>query len=239
MKVALIGHGKMGKAVEQVMHRFPNAHIAAIFSSSNGHRLSVDALKGIDVAIEFTTPLTAVAHIKLCIDAGVPVVTGTTGWYQSLPEITDYCKQKNGALLYAANFSIGVHLFLAANARLAELMQHQHQYTLNISETHHTQKLDAPSGTAIRIADTISEHAPRYKGWVLEPEQKEHAIPITAHRIDHVPGIHTVEWKSSVDTITLTHSAQSREGFAEGAWLAAQWIIGKQGVFSMQDVLGI
>ncbi len=242
MKIALIGHGKMGKAVEAVIRKGqPGNHavIALTVHRDNAEALTAEALKGIDVAIEFTTPLTAERHIRTCIDAGVPVVSGTTGWYERLPELSAYCQEHRGAMLCAANFSIGVHLFLAVNARLAALMQQQPQYAVSIEETHHTQKLDAPSGTAIRIAETISGHMQRMSGWVLTPEEKQHAIPITAHRIDHVPGIHTVHYDSSVDSITLTHTAHSRDGFAEGAWLAAQWIAGRQGVFTMQDVLAI
>lgn len=242
MKIALIGHGKMGKAVEAVIRRGqPHNHavIARTFNRDNADTLTVEALKGIDVAVEFTTPLTAEKHIRTCIDAGVPVISGTTGWYDRLPELSAYCTQKNGAMLCAANFSIGVHLFLAVNAKLASLMQHQPQYAVSIEETHHTQKLDAPSGTAIRIAETIGAELPRMQGWVLTPDEKDGAIPITAHRIDHVPGIHTVHYDSSVDSITLTHTAHSRDGFAEGAWLAAQWIAGRKGLFTMQDVLSI
>ncbi len=242
MKVVLIGHGKMGMAVEQVIHKaqqHKHIEIVATYTSANMHTLSSEALRGIDVVIEFTNPLSAVTNIKTCIDAGVPVISGTTGWYAHMEEVIDYCNAHNGTMLSAANFSIGVHIFLAMQARVAQLMQGQPQYSVQIEETHHTQKLDAPSGTAIRIAETIAANMPRVQGWTLMPEQREQAIPVTAHRVDKVPGTHTVHFTSAVDTISCTHTAHSRDGFAEGAWLAAQWIIGKKGVFTMQDVLGI
>ncbi len=240
MKVILLGYGKMGKAIEQAIHRSGvPVTILHTFSRSNMDAVTVASLSEADLVIEFTTPLTATQHIRMCIDAGVPVISGTTGWYEHYPEIVAYCMQKNGAMLCATNFSIGVHIFLAVNARLAEIMQHQKQYEVRIEETHHTQKLDAPSGTAITLAQTINAHMPRTKGWVLHPEQQPDAIPIMAHRIDHVPGIHTVTYNSSVDQLTFTHSAHTRDGFADGAWLAARWILGKKGVFTMQDVLGI
>ena len=240
MKVVLIGYGKMGKAVEQAILRSGHhAEIIKTFNSRNMHTLSAETLQGADVAIEFTTPLTALHHIRICLDAGLPVISGTTGWYAHLPEAEAYCLQRNGAMLCASNFSIGVQIFLAINARLADIMQQQPQYDVQIEETHHTQKLDAPSGTAISIAQTINAHLPRTRGWSLMPETRQEAIPITAHRIDHVPGIHSVHYNSAADRITLTHTAHSRDGFADGAWLAARWIMGRTGVFTMQNVLGI
>lgn len=240
MKVILLGYGKMGKAVEMAMQRSGmHAQVLHTFSQANIHTLTVELLREADVVIEFTTPLTAEKHIKMCIDAGVPVVSGTTGWYTAYEQTADYCVQHQGAMLCATNFSIGVQLFFAINARLAELMQSQPQYSVAIEETHHTQKLDAPSGTAISTAQVINTYMPRTKGWVLHPDQKQDAIPIIAHRLDHVPGIHTVTYNSHVDQISLTHSAHTRDGFADGAWLAARWIVGKKGVFTMRDVLGI
>jgi len=240
MKVALIGYGKMGKAIEHVIHADKqNLHveIAAVFTRDTMHTLSPDALKGCDVALEFTSPLTAEKNLRICIEAGIPVISGTTGWYAALPAVEAYCLQRNSAMLCAANFSIGVHLFLAINRRFAEIMQAFPQYDVHLEETHHVQKTDAPSGTAIRIAETILPYIKGKNRWVLG-EQNADAISITAHRIDKVPGTHVVKYESAEDAIHLTHTAHSRMGFATGAWHAAQWIIGKKGVFTMEDVLG-
>jgi 4-hydroxy-tetrahydrodipicolinate reductase len=244
MNIALIGYGKMGKAIEAIIRKHNamhsnHMHVVAQFSKSNHPLISAAQLNGVDVAIEFTTPLTAVEHMKLCFDAGVPVVVGSTGWYHQLDEVTAYCKEKNGALLYAANFSIGVNLFFKINAMMASLMQSQPQYQLSISETHHTQKLDAPSGTAIKTAQVILENWSHKNTWKLAPTTDENAIPITAHRVEHVPGTHEVIYRSTVDEIQLMHTAFSRDGFAEGAVTAAQWLLNKNGVFTMQDVLAI
>jgi 4-hydroxy-tetrahydrodipicolinate reductase len=244
MNIALIGYGKMGKAIEEVIRKH-NAHhakpiiVVKKFSKSSVPILNVDSLKDVDVAIEFTTPLTAVDNLKICMDAGVPVITGTTGWYNHLPEVIDYCNAKNGAFLHAANFSIGVNIFFKINSVLAELMSARSAYSVVITETHHTQKLDAPSGTAIKAAQLILASIKNKKGWKLAPTDAPDMIPITAHRIENVPGTHEVIYNSSADEIKIVHTAHSREGFAEGALLAAQWIHGKKGVFTMNDVLGI
>jgi 4-hydroxy-tetrahydrodipicolinate reductase len=244
MNIALIGYGKMGKAIEEIVHRHNakhthHIHIVRKFSKSGGLQVSVENLKDIDVAIEFTTPLTAVQHIKNCVDAGVPVVVGSTGWYDQLDEVKNYVAAKNGSVLYAANFSIGVNIFFKINSVLAAIMNDQPQYTLDISETHHTQKLDAPSGTAIKTAQVILEKWHHKSGWKLAPTDSKNDIPITAHRVEHVPGTHEVTYRSIADEIKLIHQAHSREGFAEGAVLAARWLVGKKGLFTMNDVLGI
>lgn len=244
MKIALIGYGKMGKAIANIVRENNHKHtnhmqIAQTFSLHEGPQLSIGKLKDIDVAIEFTTPLTAVENIKLCIDAGVPVVVGTTGWYAHLQEVIDYCKEHNGTVLYAANFSVGVNIFFRINSVLAELMVPHTQYQIAIEETHHLQKLDAPSGTAIKTAQLILAANKNKEGWKLAPTDDEQAIPITAHRIDQVPGTHTVTYSSAIDDIKLVHTAHSRQGFAEGAVLAASWLKGKHGIFTMNDVLGI
>ncbi len=244
MNIALIGYGKMGKAIEEVIRKH-NAHhanhiiVVAKFSKSNGPALNVESLNKVDVAIEFTTPLTAVENLKMCFDAGVPVITGTTGWYDNLPEVIDYCKAKNGALLHSANFSIGVNIFFKINSVLAELMSARPEYKVEITETHHVQKLDAPSGTAIKTAQLILASLKNKTGWKLAPTDESDAIPITAHRIENVPGTHEVIYNSPADEIKIVHTAHSREGFADGALLAAQWIHGKKGIFTMNDVLGI
>lgn len=243
MNVALIGYGKMGKAIEGIIRNHNAAHsnhIHVVHKFSNsGTRLTVEQLKDADVAIEFTTPLSAVDNIKLSLDAGVPVIVGSTGWYDHLEEVEQYCKAKNGSVLYAANFSIGVNIFFKINTLLAQIMQNQPQYTLSIEETHHTQKLDAPSGTAIKTAQLILQNWSHKTGWKLAPTKDSNAIPITAHRVEHVPGTHVVHYESAVDGLQLIHTAHSRDGFAEGAVTAAKWIIGKKGFFTMQDVLGL
>lgn len=193
-----------------------------------------------DVAIEFTTPDTAHQNMLRCFDAGVPVVCGTTGWYQHLPEISKICLQKQQTLFYASNFSLGVNIFFEINRRLAAFLKPYEEYKPSITEIHHTQKLDAPSGTAIVIANEIMAANPRYAAWRLAGESKtENEIPIEALRVENVPGTHSVYWEGQADTIELKHTARNRSGFAKGALLAAQWVFNKKGVFTMKDLLNL
>ena len=229
MKIALLGYGKMGKTIERI-------------ALERGHEiaLKVDApgdydLSQVQVAIEFSTPQSAFAYITKALSLGVPTIAGTTGWLEKYPEAVTLCKAHDTAFLYASNFSIGVNIFFELNKTLAQLMQRHPEYAISIEEIHHTQKLDAPSGTAITLAQEIIEQTDKV-GWELG-ETTEDKIPITAKRIENVPGTHTVTYKSVVDTIEIKHTAHSRDGFALGAVLAAEWIIGKKGVFSMKDVL--
>jgi len=224
MKIALLGYGKMGKAIAELAEATGDEVVLRIGSGNRGE-LTLESLQAADVAIEVSRPETAFDHITLCLEAGVPVVCGTTGWLDRLEEAVALCAYKEGALLYASNFSIGVNLFFALNKRLAELMERQPQYDPAILEIHHTQKLDAPSGTAISLAQDIVERLPD-----KEP-------PITSIREGQAPGTHEVVYRSDIDTISIRHEAHSREGFARGALLAAHWIVGKKGFFSMSDVL--
>ena len=244
MKIALIGYGKMGKAIEAVSEEYNRAHENAAeiifrFDVGNAQELTSENLSQADVAIDFSTPTTVVNHILLCADAGVPVVVGTTGWYDRFEEVKKYIADKDSGLLYAPNFSIGVNIFFAVNQLLAELMDQQKEYDVSIAEIHHTQKLDAPSGTAIQLAKQILEKVKRKKTWTMEKNPPEDEIQITAHRIENVTGTHTVTWHSEIDDIEIIHTAHSRKGFAMGAFLAARWMTGKKGIYTMQDVLGI
>ena len=229
MKIALLGYGKMGKTIERI-------------AQERGHEivLKVDApgdydLSVAEVAIEFSTPQSALANISRALSLGLPTVAGTTGWLEHYPEAVTLCKEHEAAFLYASNFSIGVNIFFELNKTLAQLMRKYPEYAVAIEEIHHTQKLDAPSGTAITLAQEIIEQTDKV-GWELG-ETTEDKIPITAKRIENVPGTHIVTYKSVVDTLEIKHTAHSRDGFALGAVLAAEWIIGKKGVFSMKDVL--
>ncbi|MEB3004374.1 4-hydroxy-tetrahydrodipicolinate reductase [Capnocytophaga sp. G2] len=229
MKIALLGYGKMGKTIERI-------------ALERGHEivLKIDAPQDYDitqaeVAIEFSTPQSAFANISKALIAGVPTVAGTTGWLDKYSEAEALCKAHNTAFLYASNFSIGVNIFFELNKTLAQLMHNHPEYSVSIEEIHHTQKLDAPSGTAITLAEEIMTCSDK-TGWELG-EATEGKIPITAKRIDNVPGTHIITYKSAVDTLEIKHTAHSREGFALGAVLAAEWIIGKKGVFSMKEVL--
>lgn len=233
MKIALYGYGKMGKAIEQV-------------AVTRGHQVpvKVDAANagalptGCDVAIEFSRPDQVMANIKLCLEAGVPVVVGTTGWYEHLNEVNAMVQANNGTLLWASNFSIGVNLFFKLNRYLAGLMDQQPGYAVHIDEVHHVHKLDAPSGTAITLARDIDMKTQRYAGWSLkEQEQGQQQVVITSERIGEVPGKHSVTWSSAEDKITITHDAFGRTGFATGAVVAAEWLQGRQGLFTMDDVL--
>ncbi len=226
MNIAIIGYGKMGRAIEALALQHGHTIVAAV-DNDNDWNDPQKPWRNADVAIEFTTPDTATANIRRCLEAGVPVVCGTTGWYDRFDELAALCREKNGTLFTATNFSIGMNIMFALNERLAELMRGRNDYAVSISETHHIHKLDAPSGTAITLQQQIAESGRR----------KAEQVPITSYREGEVPGTHTVCYDSAIDTITLTHEAHSREGLAQGALLAAEWVAGKKGIFTMKDIL--
>ena len=232
MRIALLGYGRMGKIIERIA--IERGHSISLKVDSKTSTLDFSST---DVAIDFSLPSTAVSNIKNAIDANIPVISGTTGWLDNYNNIVDYCNEKKGAFLYASNFSLGVNIFFEVNRVLASLITKYPDYKLNIEEIHHTKKLDAPSGTAISIAnDIISESD--YKNWTMD-NPKDNEIKIEAKRIVDVPGTHSVDYSSKVDTIEIKHTAHNREGFALGAVIAAEWIADKKGVFSMKDVLNI
>lgn len=237
MKIALIGYGKMGKAIEEIALQKGHSICLAI-NSKNANDLTKGNLAQADVAIEFTTPENAINNILLCFEAGVPVICGTTGWLNNFEKVKETCLKKNGSLLYASNFSVGVNIFFEINKKLAELMGKQ-DYNITIEETHHTQKKDAPSGTAITIAEQIIKEIPGKKHWVNEQSGKKEELSISSNRIDPAAGTHTVKYSSFIDDIEIIHTAHNRKGFASGAVLAAEFIKDKNGIFSMKDVLGI
>lgn len=236
MKIALIGYGKMGKIIERLA--IARGHeIVSIYNSQKPY--ARNELSTADVAIEFTRPDTVVEHIKTAIGQKLPIVVGTTAWSASQEEIFELVSQAQGSLLYASNFSVGVNVFQELIEKLARLIESQTQYTLGIEETHHLQKLDAPSGTAVTLAEGIIANNSNYNEWQLGNEVSSNQISIIAHREPDVPGTHQVFATSTIDTITLTHEAHSRDGFALGAILAAEFLLGKQGVFTMKDVLNL
>jgi 4-hydroxy-tetrahydrodipicolinate reductase len=236
MKIALIGYGKMGKIIERLA--ISRGHeIVSIYNSQKPFKGNEECTA--DVAIEFTRPDTVVEHIKTAIGQKLPIVVGTTAWSKSQEEIFDLVSQNQGSLLYASNFSVGVNIFQQLTEKLAQLIESQAQYTLRIEETHHLQKLDAPSGTAVTLAEGIIANNTNYSEWKLGNEVLSNQISIVAHREPDVPGTHEVFATSTIDTITLSHEAHSREGFALGAILAAEFLLGKQGVFTMKDVLNL
>jgi 4-hydroxy-tetrahydrodipicolinate reductase len=238
MRIALIGYGKMGKAIEAIA--LAQGHtIGLAISSSNQQDFTAQNLAGCDVAIEFTNPHSAVKNIKQCIQAGVPVVCGSTGWLEQWEGVAAFCKQQSGALLYASNFSLGVNLFFELNRVLAELMERHPGYDVTIDEIHHTQKKDAPSGTAITLAEQVLQHITRKTKWVNHSAENPAELAIISHRIDPAPGTHTVKYHSAIDDIEITHTAHSRTGFASGALQAAVFLAGKKGIYTMKDVLGL
>lgn len=238
LNIAIIGYGKMGKAIEAIA--LAKGHNVPLkISGKNIADFTVDNLKSCDVAIEFTNPHAAIQNIKTCIDAGIPVVCGSTGWLDELQEVKKYCEEKNAAFLYASNFSIGVNIFFEINKRLAALMAPHNEYSVEVEEIHHTAKKDAPSGTAITIAEQIIENYSGKNNWVNDAAPKENELNIISKRIDPAPGTHHVRYTSAIDDIEIIHTAHSRQGFANGAVLAAEFIIGKQGFFSMKDVLAL
>ncbi len=240
MNIALIGYGKMGKAIEKIALERGHTIVAIVNSSSP---ISEVDLSLADVAIEFSRPELAVDHIKACISEKCPVVVGTTAWHEHLPEITELVNAANGTFLHATNFSIGVNIFFEINKRLAQLMKGQHDYKACMEEIHHLQKLDAPSGTAITLANGILENNSDYSSWVLGEEKEPHTVDgqigVTSYRLPDVPGTHIIKYSSPVDTITISHEAHNRTGFALGAVIAAEFVFNKQGVFTMNDVLNL
>lgn len=232
MKIGLFGYGKMGQLLDKLATEQGDEIVARIDGPD-----SDPPLDQMDVAIDFSLPESAFANISLCLKAGVPVVSGTTGWLDRYEEAVTLCEETEGALLYASNFSLGVNLFFALNEQLAQLMQNAPGYAAHLEETHHTHKLDAPSGTAITLAEGVVENSD-YPAWKPE-EAPGLGLPIRSIREGEVPGTHVVSWSSPVDRIDITHTAHNREGFARGALFAASWLVGKQGVFSMKDVLNL
>ena len=238
MNIALIGYGKMGKAIEAVALQKGHNIILKI-DVDNIDELTDENLKKCDVAIEFTTPDNAVKNILQCFDAGVPVVCGTTGWLASLEEVKQICKEKNGTFLTTTNFSIGVNIFFEINKFAASLMSPHKEYDVSIEEIHHTEKKDSPSGTAITLAEQILQQITRKTKWVNSSTNNARDLEIISKRIDPVAGTHKVKYSSSVDDIEIIHTAHNREGFAKGAVLAAEFLQGKKGIFTMTDVLGL
>jgi 4-hydroxy-tetrahydrodipicolinate reductase len=237
MKVSLIGYGKMGKVIEKILKQRGH-QVKSIIDQGNVNDLKSKKFAESDVAIEFSVPGSAFENLKACITAGVPVVSGTTGWLDKKPELDHYCRENEGGYLYASNFSIGVNIFFSLNKKLASLMSPFDQYKVRMTEIHHTTKLDAPSGTGITLAEGIIENIPEYKEWINEETDDPKKLPIISKRIKDAPGTHIIEYVSEVDEIKIEHEAKSRQGFAVGAVIAAEWMVGKNGVYSMSDVLG-
>lgn len=233
MNIALLGYGKMGKVIEQIA--INRGHNIVFKSTSNTPEID---LSKADVAIDFSVPSAAVNNISACFNNNTPVISGTTGWLDQYDEMVALCKQTNSAFIYGSNFSLGVNIFFELNKQLAKMMNQLKQYEISMEEIHHTQKLDAPSGTAITLAEGIIEHTNK-TNWNLDVKNNNNEIPIVAKRIPEVPGTHTVDYSSDIDSIEIKHTAHNRDGFALGAVIAAEWIIDKKGVFSMKDVLGL
>jgi 4-hydroxy-tetrahydrodipicolinate reductase len=237
MKITLIGYGKMGKTIEQMA--LQRGHqIAQIIDVGNAQDLYLLTKNDTDVAIEFTQPESAFQNVKYCAENQIPIVCGTTGWLEKKPIIAQICAEKESAFFYASNYSIGVNIFFKINQILAKMMNHYPQYQVSIEEIHHTEKKDAPSGTAITLAEGIIGEVARKIGWQLD-EITENQIAITALRQPNVAGTHTVCYQSEIDTIEIKHTAHSRQGFALGAVLAAEWLKDKKGVFGMEEMLGL
>lgn len=231
MKIALVGYGKMGKIIDEIATQRNHEIVARLNESPTSGNLN-----NADVVIEFSNPEVAFNNIKTCLENKIPVICGTTGWLDQKPEIEKIAAENNTAFLYGSNFSLGVNLFFALNEKLADLMKNFPEYNVQLEEIHHTHKKDAPSGTAISLAEGIIKNDQRFEGWKLD-ETKDKELGIFAIREDEVPGTHSVFYKSSVDEIEIKHTAYSRNGFALGAVIAAEWIQGKTGNFSMKDVL--
>ena len=238
MKISLIGYGKMGKAIEEIA--ISKGHeIVLKIDVSNIADFTKENLTKADVAIEFTTPHTAFDNVMKCLEYNVPIVCGTTGWLSRWNEAKEFCDKQNGTLLYASNYSIGVNLFFELNTFLAKLMSNHPDYNASLEETHHTQKKDSPSGTAITLADQVLEYIKSKKQWVNHTSNHKEDLEIISERIDPAPGIHKIKYNSAIDDIEIIHTAHNRKGFAGGAVLAAEFVSNKKGIFTMKDVLGL
>ncbi len=238
MKIALIGYGKMGKTIEEVaLKRGHTVNLKIDIDTIDS--FTKENLQQCNVAIEFTGPHSAKENILKCLDAGIPVVSGSTGWLEQWADVEQRCKEKNGSFLYASNFSVGVNIFFELNKKLAQLMRQHSDYNVSLTEIHHTQKKDAPSGTAITLAEQVLHEIPGKTKWVNEISKNANDLVIISKREDPAPGTHSVLYRSAIDDIEIIHTAHSRQGFALGAVLAAEYIQNKKGIFNMQQVLGI
>lgn len=236
MKLAIIGYGKMGKEIESIAKE--RGHLIYItIDQDNLEDFDSDEFELCDAAIEFSKPEVAVSNFQKCFDKKIPVISGTTGWLEKWDEVIDGCTKKEGTFFYASNFSLGVNILFRLNQQLAKIMNEFNSYDVEIEETHHTQKLDAPSGTAISLAKDIIDNIERKEEWKLTNVNNSEEIKITANRLQNVPGEHVIKYDSIVDTLELKHSAKNRKGFALGAVLAAEFVVDKKGVFSMNDLL--
>lgn len=233
MKIALLGYGKMGKTIEQIAVKRGHTIVLTVDKDDTNYDITEA-----DVAIDFSIPTVAFNNISNCINNQVPIISGTTGWLEKYDDVVTLCEEKKGAFIYASNYSLGVNIFFKLNKTLAKMMSTLKQYKVSLEEIHHTQKLDAPSGTAISLANDIIANNSNFDAWKLDETEKK-TISIVAKRIADVPGTHVVNYESEVDTISIAHVAHTREGFALGAVIAAEWIAGKTGVFTMNDVLNI
>ena len=233
MKIALFGYGKMGKVIEKIAKKRGHKIIYRIDENSINYDL-----KKVDVAIDFSTPKAAFSNINMALENSIPIISGTTGWLDNYNKAVKLCNEKNGAFLYASNFSLGVNIFFEINRQLAKIMSNHPEYVIKMKEIHHTEKIDAPSGTAITLAESIIKETD-YQKWSLNKDFKENEISIEAQRLSDKTGTHEVIYKSDIDEIKIKHAALNREGFGLGAVIAAEWLIGKKGVFSMKDVLNI
>ena len=236
MKIALLGYGRMGKAIETIAQNRGHEIVLRI-QSNNRELLSTYNTNEIDVAIDFSLPETAFENLKWCMEHKIPAICGTTGWLDKKAEIEQLCIDHNNAFLYASNFSLGVNLFFELNNKLATLMKSYDEYDVKLHEIHHTKKLDAPSGTAITLAEDIISQLPSKKAWVCDKDAKENELSISTARIDPTPGTHSIAYTSEIDSIEITHTAHNRQGFALGAVIASEWILQRHGVFTMKDVL--
>jgi 4-hydroxy-tetrahydrodipicolinate reductase len=238
MRIAIIGYGKMGHMIEEVAAQRGHEVVLKI-NIENTEDFTKENASRADVAIEFTGPATAFDNIKNCIDFGLPVVSGSTGWNAKLEEVKEYTIQNKGSFLHTSNFSIGVNIFFEVNKLLAKLMAAHPEYDVTLKEIHHTAKLDAPSGTAVSLAQQVLANVSRKINWVNHPAEKKEELTIISERIDPAPGTHFLKYTSDIDDIEIIHTAHNRKGFALGAVLAAEYISDKNGIFSMQEVLGL
>lgn len=239
MKIAMIGYGKMGHTIERLASEQGHEVVLKI-NADNLDAFTSENLQQADVAIEFSQPDVAYDNIMTCLKAGLPVISGTTGWLDKYEAVKDWCLANEGAFFYASNFSVGVNIFFELNKHLAKIMNNHTSYQVDMEEIHHTQKLDAPSGTAVTLAEGILEKIDTLQGYQLQEgnqEIKDNCIPITAKRIGKTPGTHVIQYHSAIDELEIKHTAKGREGFASGAITAAHWLIGKKGIFGMNDLL--